>query len=143
MSSSFLRSAFGSPPVERFVSDLVMSDSKNGFAAFLTSFGGLRLVERLRERRLPVDEIQVAFVARLDTVDAQRCREDIVFLDRRGGALVGRDAGVFEDLRRREELCRGGELERVVRFADRVAPELLPDRRDGVDVALLVIANCL
>jgi len=82
-------------------------------------------------------------VAGLHAVDSERRREDVVVLDCRRGALVGGDAGVLEDHRRLDERLRGLVLEGVLRLADGLAAEVGDNRRNLVDVSLLVVADRL
>jgi hypothetical protein len=80
-------------------------------------------------------------VPRLDLDDSAGRRQHFLRLDRRGGAVVGADAGVLEGLRQLQEAGRAAVGELEFRLRHRLAAELLDSRGERFHVLLLVIGQ--
>src|SRR5215212_6778368 len=82
--------------------------------------GGQRGVDRVGEWRLALQPVEVGRVTGLDAVDGQGGGQQLVLVDEEpGGALVGTDAGVLEDLGDADEPRQVAVAEVVLGFLHR------------------------
>lgn len=105
----------------------------------------LGFIEGVRKADLAAEHPQKRGVARFNTVDAERRRDQLCVLDVRCRAGVGGDAGVFELCTEREELIGildgGAEVE--FGFFDRIATEVLDGLAEHFGVGPFVLPDHL